>query len=163
MAQDYTPFEVVITAIIADKEGKYLITRRSPNKKRFPGMWTVPGGHLDPEDFMSAPKETEHYWYNVLEKALTREISEEVGLEIENVRYVTSLATEHKDGAASIVISCLADYKSGEVKLHDGENDKYEWVTAAEAKDYELLDGIYDELMMADSLRKGEKYIWKRH
>ena len=55
----YTPFEVVITAIII-KDGKYLITRRSPEKKRFPGMWVVPGGHLDPEDFMGYPKETEH-------------------------------------------------------------------------------------------------------
>jgi NADH pyrophosphatase NudC (nudix superfamily) len=162
MANKYTPFEIVITAII-QKDGKYLITRRSLSKKRFPGMWTVPGGHLDPEDFMNSPKETEHYWYNVLEKALTREIKEEVGLEIEHVRYVTSLATEHKDGAASIVISCLADYKSGEVILQEDETDKCEWVTAAEAKDYELLDGIYDELMMADSLRKGEKYEWKRH
>src|SRR5665213_2353499 len=34
--------EVVMTAIII-KDGKYLITRRSPNKKRFPSMWTVPG------------------------------------------------------------------------------------------------------------------------
>lgn len=162
MAGNYTLFEVVITAII-QKDGKYLITRRSPSKKRFPGMWTVPGGHLEPADFMSYPKDTEHYWYNVLEKALAREIEEEVGLKIENVRYVTSLATEHKDGAASIVISCLGDYVSGTVKLADGENDKAEWVTAEEAKKYELLDGILDELVMADALRRGEKYEWKRH
>jgi len=163
MAKEHVPFEVVITAIIVNTEGKYLITRRSPNKKRFPGMWTVPGGHLDPEDFMGYPKDTEHYWYNVLEKALTREIKEEVGLEIEHVRYVTSLATEHKDGAASIVISCLADYKNGEVKLQEEETDKCEWVSVEEAKNYELIDGIYDELVMADALRKGEKYEWKRH
>lgn len=163
MAKEHTPFEVVITAIIVNSEGKYLITRRSLNKKRFPGMWTVPGGHLDPEDFMGYPKDTEHYWYNVLEKALTREIKEEVGLEIEHVRYVTSLATEHKDGAASIVISCLADYKNGEVKLQEEETDKCEWVSVDEAKDYELIDGIYDELIMADKLRLGEKYEWKRH
>ncbi len=162
MAKEYTPFEVVITAII-QKEGKYLITRRSLQKKRFPGMWTVPGGHLEPEDFMSYPKDSEHYWYNVLEKALTREIQEEVGMTIENVRYVTSLATEHKDGAASIVISCLADYVSGEVKLQEEETDKCEWVTVEEAKGYELIDGIYDELIMAESLRKGERYEWKRH
>ena len=162
MASKYTPFEVVITAII-QKGGKYLITRRSKSKPRFPGMWTVPGGHLEPSDFMSYPKDTEHYWYNVLEKALTREIQEEVGLEIENVRYVTSLATEHKDGAASVVLSCLADYVSGEVKLQEDETDKCEWVTPEEAKGYELLDGIYDELVMADALRKGEKYEWKRH
>ena len=126
-------------------------------------MWTVPGGHLDPRGFYEFSKETEHYWYNVLEKALTREIKEEVGLEIEHVRYVTSLATEHKDGAASIVISCLADYKSGEVKLQEDETDKYEWVNVEEAKKYDLIDGIYDELMMAGALRRGEKYVWKRH
>lgn len=166
MANAYTPFEVVITAII-EKDGKYLITRRAMSKKRFPGMWTVPGGHLEPADFMSYPKDTEHYWYNVLEKALAREIEEEVGLAIENVRYVTSLATAHQDGAASIVISCLADYVSGDVKLADGENDKAEWVSAEEAKGYEdrgeLIDGIYDELAMADALRRGERSEWKRH
>jgi len=163
MASKYTSFEVVITAIIV-KDGKYLITRRSMQKPRFPGMWTVPGGHLDPEDFMNSPKETEHYWYNVLEKALAREIKEEVGLEIENVRYVTSLATEHKDGAASIVISCLADYVSGEVKLQAEETDKCGWVSLQEAKNYELLDGIYDELAMAENvLKTGKIGEWKRH
>ena len=35
--------EVAITTIVV-KDNKYLITRRSLNKKRFPGMWTVPGG-----------------------------------------------------------------------------------------------------------------------
>jgi 8-oxo-dGTP pyrophosphatase MutT (NUDIX family) len=159
---EHTKFEVAITAIIL-KDGKYLITRRSPTKKRFPSMWTVPGGHLEPADFMSYPKDTEHYWYNVLEKALAREVEEEVGLTIENVRYVTSLATEFKDGAASIVISCLADYKGGEVKLQEEETDKAEWVTTEEAKNYELLDGILDELVMADAMRKGERYEWKRH
>ncbi|MDP2594074.1 MAG: NUDIX domain-containing protein [bacterium] len=162
MASEYTPFEVVTTAII-EKDGKYLITRRSMQKKRFPGAWTVPGGHLEPADFMGYPKDTEHYWYNVLEKALAREIQEEVGLTIENIRYVTSLATEHKDGNASIVISCLADYVSGEVKLQEEETDRAEWVSVEEAKGYELLDGIYDELAMAEALRTGTRYEWKRH
>jgi len=159
---EYTSYEIVITAII-HKDGKYLVTRRSPSKKRFPGMWTVPGGHLEPADYESLPKETEHYWYNVLEKALAREVKEEAGLEIENVRYVTSLATVHKDGAPSLVISCLADYVSGEVKLQADETDKADWVTVIEAKNYNLIDGILDEIMMADKLRLGEKYEWKRH
>ena len=60
-------FEVVITAII-EKDNKYLILRRSPEKKRFPGMWTVPGGKLESHDFINTPKETKEYWYNVLEK-----------------------------------------------------------------------------------------------
>ena len=126
-------------------------------------MWTVLWRPFGPRGFYEFSKETEHYWYNVLEKALTREIKEGVGLEIEHVRYVTSLATEHKDGAASIVISCLADYKSGEVKLQEDETDKYEWVNVEEAKNMIFVDGIYDELMMADALRRGEKYVWKRY
>src|SRR3989344_3822630 len=90
--------EVAITAIVV-KDGKYLIIKRSPNKKRFPNMWTVPGGKLETLDYTSLPKDTKEYWYNVLEKTLAREVREEVGIEIKDVEYVTSLATVHVDGA----------------------------------------------------------------
>jgi 8-oxo-dGTP diphosphatase len=161
MAQEYEKFEVVITAIIV-KGGKYLITQRSMAKKRFPGMWTVPGGHLETKDYMSYPKDTEHYWYNVLEKALRREVLEETGIEINNVDYVTSLAAVHSDGNPSIVISCMGDYVSGEFRLQEGETDKAEWVTLEEAKNYPLIDGIYDELVMTEARRNGKKLEWTR-
>lgn len=154
--------EVVITAILI-KDGKYLITRRSPTKKRFPGMWTVPGGKLEASDYLALPKDTEHYWYNVLEQTLRREAREEVGLEIANIEYVTSLATVHADGSPSLVISCMADYVSGEVKLQEGETDQFAWVSLEEAKNYQLIDGIYDELAMAEKKLKGDKTEWKRH
>jgi 8-oxo-dGTP diphosphatase len=153
--------EIVITAIIV-KDNKYLITRRSKNKKRFPGKWTVPGGHLETHDYIDLPKDTEFYWYNVLEKVLRREVIEEVGLEIKNIEYVTSLATVHTDGKPSLVISCMADYISGDVKLQKEETDKFAWVTLKEAKEYDLLDGIYDELCMTEQKINGEKVEWKR-
>lgn len=128
--------EVAITAIISDAEGKYLITRRSPNKKRFPGMWTVPGGKLEADDYLRLPKDTTDYWYNVLERVLVREVQEEVGLTIKNVEYLTSLATVHQDGSPSIVISCIGEYESGEVKLQPKETDQFVWVTTEEAKQY---------------------------
>ena len=160
--EDKLLHEVVITAII-ENEGKYLITRRSPNKKRFPGKWTVPGGKLETEDYVNLPKDTENYWYNVLEQVLKREVKEEVGLSIKNIEYVTSLATIHDDGAPSLVISCLVEYEEGEIVLQENETDKYEWVTVEEAKNYDLIDGIYDEIAMADKQIKGEKGEWKRH
>lgn len=153
--------EIVITAIIV-KDGKYLITRRSPLKKRFGGMWTVPGGKLETSDYVNLPKDTKDYWYNVLEQVLRREVKEEVGVAIKNIEYVTSLATIHADGAPSLVISCSADWESGEVMLQESETDKYEWVSLEEAKGYDLIDGIYDELGMADARRRGEKFEWKR-
>lgn len=154
--------EVAITAIIV-KDGKYLITRRSPNKKRFPGMWTVPGGKLETDDYVNSPKDTTDYWYNILEKVLRREIKEEVGLDITNISYVTSLAAVHADGNPSLVISCVADYQSGEVILKPDETDEFRWVTLEEAKNYELIDGIYDELAMAESQLKGSKAEWQRY
>jgi NADH pyrophosphatase NudC (nudix superfamily) len=154
-------FEVVITAIIT-KNKRYLILRRSLTKKRFPGMWTVPGGHLESRDFTSTPKETKEYWYNVLEKTLRREVREEAGIKIKNIEYVTSLATVHTDGAPSLVISCLAEYDSGKIKLQKEETDKAAWVTLEEAKGYDLIDGIYDELAMANEQLAGNKREWTR-
>ena len=161
MADKYSLYEVVITAIV-QKDGKFLILQRADTKRRFPNRWTVPGGHLEIADFINEPKDTAEYWYNVLEKALAREVSEEVGLKIKNVRYVTSLATVHEDGAPSLVISCLADYHSGEVKLQPEECRDHAWVDLKEAKNYDLIDGIYDELAMADDVARGKPVDWQR-
>lgn len=159
--QNHYLHEVAITAIVI-KDGKYLITRRSPNKKRFPGLWTVPGGKLEASDYLQLPKDTEHYWYNVLERTLRREVMEEVGIDIDHIEYVTSLATVHADGSPSLVISCLADYVGGEVTLQEEESDQFAWVSLEEAKSYQLIDGIYDELVMAENRRTGNKGEWQR-
>lgn len=161
MNKNHYLHEVAITAIIV-KDGKYLITRRSPKKRRFPGMWTVPGGKMETSDYLQLPKDTKHYWYNVLERTLRRELKEEVGIEVDNIEYVTSLATVHADGSPSLVISCMADYISGDIKLQEDELDQYAWVSLEEAKNYQLIDGIHDELVMAERIRKGEKIQWKR-
>jgi len=153
--------EVAITTIVV-KDNKYLITRRSLNKKRFPGMWTVPGGKMETSDYLKLPKDTEYYWYNVLERTLQRELKEEVNIEVDNIKYVTSLATIHTDGSPSLVISCMADYVSGDIKLQEEELDQYAWVSLEEAKNYNLIDGIYDELIMVERMREGEKVKWKR-
>lgn len=158
MPENTTPnpylHEVAITAIVV-KDGKYLITRRCLTKKRFPGQWTVPGGRLEAKDYLALPRDTEFYWYNVLERTLRREVQEESGLDIDNIEYVTSLATVHAvDNTPSLVISCSADYVSGEVKLQPGETDEYAWVSLEEAKNYKLLDGIYDELVMVEKKRQ---------
>jgi len=152
---------VVITAIIV-KDGKYLITKRASTKKRFPDKWTVPGGKLETDDYINIPKDTEFYWYNVLEKVLKREVKEEVGVGIGNIEYITSLSTIHSDGNPSLVISCMAEYISGKIKLQKDETYDFAWVNLKEANKYDLIDGIYDELVMADKKRRGQKTEWQR-
>lgn len=156
-----TLHEVAITAIVV-KDGKYLITRRARSKKRFPGMWTVPGGRLETSDFTNFPKDTPDYWYNVLERVLRREVKEEVGLDIKNIEYVTSLAALHADGASSLVISCMADWEGGEIVLQEGETDDFAWVSLEDARKYDLIAGIYGELKMTEARRRGQRSEWKQ-
>jgi len=118
---------------------------------------------METSDYLQLPKDTEHYWYNVLERTLRREVKEEVGIDIDNIEYVTSLATVHTDGSPSLVISCMADYTDGGIILKPDESDQYAWVDLEEAKIHKLIDGIYDELVMVENKRKGKKTLWQRH
>jgi 8-oxo-dGTP diphosphatase len=156
-------FEVTLTAFIVDDERRFLILKRSPNKKRFPGLWTIPGGKLETTDFASRPKDTSDYWYNVAEEALRREIKEETGLDVStgSMGYVTSLAAVFGD-SNSFVQSFLLKYEGGEITLQEEECVEYVWVNLEEAEGYELIDGIYDEMVMADRKLKGQDSDWQR-
>jgi 8-oxo-dGTP pyrophosphatase MutT (NUDIX family) len=122
----------------------------------------VPGGKLETGDYTERPKDAADYWYNVLEAVVTREVKEEVGLTIANVDYVTSLATIHAEGTPSLVISVMAEWQSGEVILQEEETDQFAWVSLEEARGYDLVDGILDELVMADNKVRGLNQGWQR-
>lgn len=145
---------IAITAIIYNDDGKYLITRRSLSKKAFPGKWTVPGGGLSTDDYANNPPSTKAgQWYYSVEKTLRREVKEEVNVEIGKPEYLLDLTFIIPDGTPCMVLSFFAPYVSGEVKL-DKDSIDYKWVTAKEAEDYDLIDGISEEIKMADGILK---------
>lgn len=161
-------FNLLATAIIlkepfeSSKKPQYLITQRSDNEETFPGLWTVPGGHLDVEDITDFPKQTEHYWYNCLERALRREVQEEANIKIKNIWYLTSLVRIKDDSHGSMVISFVADYAGGEIKL-DKDMQAFAWVTYEESKKYKLFDGILEEFNMIERKLSGERDVeWER-
>ncbi len=152
---------VVVTGILA-REGKYLIAKRADWEKVFPGKWTVPGGKMNVTDYVLKKKDTTQHWYNVIEGVLKREVKEEVGLKVENIGYVTSMVYIRPDEIPCLIISLSADVLEGEVKLCKALTE-YAWVTLEEAKVYDLIEGIYDELAMLDSfLKTGKRMEWKR-
>ena len=144
---------VVSTAII-HKDGKYLIVQRSPNKKVFPNRWTVPGGGLEVDDYINTPKTTPDAWYFAIEKSLRREIKEETGLEVEKLHYLLDLTFIRPDNIPVVTLSYYCDYKSGDVKL-DKYHINHAWVTPEEAKNYDLVEGILEEIEMTDKILKG--------
>lgn len=152
---------VVVTGILV-KDGKYLITKRADWEKAFPGQWTVPGGKLEVLDYALKQKDTNVQWYNVCENLLKREIKEEVGLEVENIGYVTSLVYIRPDDIPCLIISLYAEPVGEEIRLCNALTE-YKWVDLEEAKSYELIEGIYEELIILDKfLRKGKGMEWRR-
>lgn len=143
---------VVATGIIV-KGDKFLIAKRASHEKAFPDKWTVPGGKLVLTEYQNLPKTspTHPQWYNVVDWVLRKEIREEVGLEIEEPRYLCDLVFVRPDGYPVVTLSYWCRYKSGEVALCKDLSESA-WVTLEEAKGYDLIDGIWDELKSVNDL-----------
>lgn len=152
---------VVVTGILMNNEGKFLIVKRAGWEKAFPGRWTVPGGKLEVLDYVLREKDTPHHWYNIFEDLLIREVREEVGLEILNIDYVTSMVYIRPDKIPCLIVSLYADSKGSNIKLCTALTD-FAWVDLDEAKNYDLIEGIYDELIILDKKLKGEKIKWEK-
>lgn len=111
------------------KDGKYLMLHRNSNKKILPNVWMAPGGHRE--------------FNEGLFECARREIMEETGLEIKNLRikvtgngYLQDLDTEF------FFHFVLADYAGGNVKQNP-EDGELVWVTPEEMK---KLDNLLSEI-----------------
>jgi len=139
---------IVVTGIIV-KDGKFLIAKRADWEKAFPGRWTVPGGKLEVLEYILKEKDTKHHWYNIFEGLVKREVKEETSLEIENIGYVTSMVYVRPDSIPCVIVSLYATPKSEDIRLCSALSE-FAWVTLEEAKNYDLIEGIYDELEILD-------------
>ncbi|MEO8637331.1 MAG: NUDIX domain-containing protein [Candidatus Taylorbacteria bacterium] len=149
---------VVPAVIIYNSEGKFLIVKRSSRLKIFPGKWHVPGGGLSMDDYMNLPSSSpkQKQWYYVIERALRREVREEVGLEIGKPTYLLDVAFILPNGVPVIVLTYYAKYASGKFKSSE-ESVEMAWVSASEAKKYDLIEGIAGEIEMVDAILKAKK------
>ena len=84
--------------VLVLKEGKVLLGRRVSSHGA--GSWCPPGGHLE--------------FGESLEDCARREVLEETGMEISNVRLVTATNDVFVEGKHYITLHILADWKSGE-------------------------------------------------
>ena len=161
MKYDKNQVHYITATVIVVKQDKFLIVKRADWEKAFPGRWTVPGGKLEVLDYALREKDTKSHWYNVLEDLAKKEVKEEVGVDIKNIEYVTSLVYIRSDNIPSLIISLWAEPVGEEIRLCSALTD-YKWVSLEEARNYDLIEGIYEELEMLDKkLKTGKMDEWK--
>lgn len=163
MGYDKNQVHYVTSTVILVKDGKFLIVKRAGWEKAFPSKWTVPGGKLEVLDYALRKKDTSEHWYNVIEDLCKKEVHEEIGLDFKNFSYVTSLVYIRSDKIPSLILSFWAEPVGEDVKLCPALTE-YKWVSLEEAKEYDLIEGIYEELEILDlQLRTGEVKRWNRN
>lgn len=143
-------FTVAATVIIFDKYGRVLLTKRSDTKDKWPGYWTVPGGKVEESDWTARKSDTSAgQWYHVLEQAARREVKEETGLLISQPVYLCNLAYKN-----TIAISFVARALTNLVTLDKNECSDHAWVLPTNLKDYDIIEGIQEEIEMAVNVYK---------
>jgi 8-oxo-dGTP diphosphatase len=95
------------------KDGKILLGKRKNAHGK--GTWCLPGGHLE--------------FNEEIEDCARREVMEEAGIKIKNIRFATITNDMFKkEGKHYITIFMLSDYDSGEVKIMEPEKcGRWEW------------------------------------
>jgi NAD+ diphosphatase len=121
--------------IVRIERGDEVLLARSPHFAL--GVYSTLAGFVEPGES--------------LEETVVREVREEVGVEVTNVRYFGSQPWPFPH---SLMIGFVADYASGELRLQEGEIEDAGWFTV------DTLPGLPSRYSIARSLL--EEFIEKR-
>jgi nucleoside triphosphatase len=122
---------LIVVGVVENRVGETLICRMPEDRGVFPGQWGLPGGGIEEGE--------------TAETALRRELKEEVGLEVTNIRELFFTDGTYRktfpDGSRQkiymvfLLFSCQAE--SDPVQLN-AEFDAYRWVKPEDLPAYNL-------------------------
>lgn len=126
--------QVGVKAFLRNKEGKYLLLKRSAEKyKGTKGSWDIVGGRIDPG--------------TKLIENLKREIKEETQLELASEPRLIAAQDIIPNPEKHVVrLTYVADIE-GEPVLDTSENTEYAWLTLIEMKAHPDLDIYVQEIL----------------
>ncbi|MEO1249935.1 MAG: NUDIX domain-containing protein [Pseudomonadota bacterium] len=119
------------------KDGKVLLGLRSANRKAYPNVWDVFGGHI---------KEGES-----TEDALLRELREELDITPTDYRFLTTLLDPcpEKHGHARYHLFKVTAWSGPGPRLCGAEHSEMRWCTCQEAMTMDLAIPAYKEILRA--------------
>ncbi len=128
---------VPVTAAI-EKDGKFLLVKRSEKEANYPGKWIFPGGKVEKgEDAL---------------QGLLREIKEETGLEVQDkAAMIRTYHFTRSDGGNALGFNFVLQWKAGEVVLGDGLTD-YSWILPEDIVKYDTIKGFETMLKTAKEI-----------
>ncbi len=119
-------------AVLQDPQGRVLLLRRSLQDSFGPGLWGLPGGHLQPGESPEA--------------ALDRELREELGEAIQFSREPCLPAfRDSLYGGIYEVHLAKRSYLGGDLQLN-AEHSEYAWVTPETYAGYDVVPGVDEDL-----------------
>lgn len=123
----------VAAGILLNDSGQVLISERLCDGP-FDGLWEFPGGKIKPGETPA--------------QALTRELAEEIGVEIVNCRSFMKLQHEYVDRSVDIEFFLVRDWRSDPVGR---EGQQLRWVDRTELDPVELLPA---DVPVVEAIRK---------
>ena len=128
---------IKVVAALIEKDGKYLIARRSTGDKNVLGKWEFPGGKV---------KENESE-----EHAIEREIKEEFEMDIKANKFLINNICEYPTKTIDLrLYEC--EYISGEFNLHD--HSEYKFVNKQEMLKFDLCPA---DIPLAEYVKESKK------
>jgi len=112
---------------LINRDGKYLITRRSKLNTYMPLKWDIPGGIVKAGE--------------TLEEAICREVCEETRLKI-HVGPVVYVYTNRDQLPLrqTFQVVYLCKYEGGEIRLDPSEHDMYKWLYYRDIANLDMID-----------------------
>jgi ADP-ribose pyrophosphatase YjhB (NUDIX family) len=158
--QDKLFYFVANAVVVRTSDMRCLILKRDERETAHPGKYAVVGGKLEWGDLdiqhPSRLNDDVLDYQNAIEDLLIREAKEESGVDIgRDLRYINSMAFIRPDGIPVVFIKFAAEYKGGEVIPEKGAFTDFAWVNAEEAKKYDCIEGIPEEIAEAIDLFSG--------
>lgn len=137
-------FKVNVSVIIFNEDRNILLQKRSADEEVFPGKWGIPGGTVEMSD-------------QSLESALSREVLEEVGVEIRNIEFLQN-NIRPKELYGMVYVVCTAEYKSGNPVAMDG-TELVQWTPVTEAVNFDLTPTTREAIVLAYERKNSTRSI----